>query len=73
MWDRGLWALGHWSDRRYARNLAALGMVLVAWGIVALFVPRPFAPLIPFGFGSALVVASIVLYRLSPPEDEDDG
>lgn len=69
--ESGSWARGHWSDRKYARNLAGWGLMVVALGIVALLLHGPFVPLFFFAFGTALVVASIVLYRLSPPEDED--
>jgi len=70
--DHGAWARGHWSDRRYARNLIGWGSMVVALGLLALFVPGPAFPLVFFVLGIALVVIGIVLYRLSPPEDQDD-
>lgn len=70
--DGGVWARGHWSDRRYARNLIGWGIMVSGLGFLALLAPGPVFPLFFFGLGIALVVIGIVLYRLSPREDQDD-
>ncbi len=46
-------------------------MILVL-GLFAALVPGSAPPLVFFFPGIAVVVTGIVLYRLSPPEHEDD-
>lgn len=70
--ESGGWARGHWSDRKYALNLMGWGIMVFALGFVVLLVHGPVFPLFFFAFGIALVAVSVVLYRFSPPEDQDD-